>query len=59
MGGKPLSGTTCMYPNSTACVRAEASKCDFFLCVNNMDMKQGRVKSPYLFNVHMDGVMKE
>src|SRR5678815_352953 len=46
-----------MYDDSGACVRINGVKSDWFSI--NSRVRQGCVMSPWLFNLYMDGVMKE
>src|SRR5678815_4994791 len=46
-----------MYDDSEACVRINRVKSDWFNI--NSGVRQGWVMSPWLFNLYMDGVMKE
>src|SRR5678816_4814887 len=46
-----------MYDDSEVCVRINGVKSDWFSI--NSGVRQGCVMSPWLFNLYMDGVMKE
>ena len=46
-----------MYVNSLACVRAKVGESEGFLI--NSVVRNGCIKSPWLFNVYMNAVMKE
>ena len=52
MGGKLLS----MYVDSLAGVREKGGESDWFRV--DSGVRQGRIMSPWLFNVFMDAVMK-
>ena len=57
IGGKLLEGVKSLYVNSSACVRVgnEVSEC-FPVKVG---LRQGCVMSPWLFNLYIDGVVRE
>src|SRR5678815_5131771 len=57
VGGRLLNGIKSMYDDSEACVRINGVKGDWFSI--NRGVRQGCVMSPWLFNLYMDGVMKE
>src|SRR5678815_3019926 len=57
VGGRLLNGIKSMYDDSEACVRINGVKSDWFNI--NSGVTQGCVMSPWLFNLYMDGVMKE
>src|SRR5678815_2512593 len=57
IGGRLLNGIKSMYDDSEACVRINGVKSDWFSI--NSGMRQGCVMSPYLFNLYMDGILKE
>src|SRR5678815_4623106 len=57
VGGRLLNGIKRMYDDSEACVRINGVKSDWFSI--NRGVRQGCVMSPWLFNLYMDGVMKE
>ena len=56
-GGKLLCGIKSIYVNSSACVRVKGAESKQFRIYNGV--RQGWIMSPCLFNVYMDGVMKE
>ena len=56
-GGKLLSGIKSMYVDSSACVRVKGGESELFRI--DSGVRQGSIMSPWLFNVYMDGVMKE
>src|SRR5678816_4329836 len=57
VGGRLLNGIKSMYDDSEACVRINGVNGDWFRI--NSGVRQGCVMSPWLFNLYMDGVMKE
>ena len=57
VGVKLLSEITSMYVDSLACVRIKGGESEQFR-IDGV-VRQGCVMSPCLFNVYMDGVMKE
>src|SRR5678816_4156031 len=57
VGFRLLNGIKSMYEDSEACVRINGVKGDWFSI--NSRVRQGCVMSPWLFNLYMDGVMKE
>ena len=57
VSGKLLNGIKSMYDGSKACVRVNGSLSEWFDI--DSGVRQGCVMSPWLFNVFMDGVMKE
>ena len=57
VGGKLLIGIKSMYVDSSACVRVKWSESERFRI--DSGVRQGCIMSPSLFNVYMDGVMKE
>ena len=57
VNGKLLRAVQCMYEGSEACVRVCREESEWFEV--NVGLRQGCVMSPWLFNVYMDGVMKE
>src|SRR5678815_2244244 len=57
VGGRLLNGIKSMYDDSEACVRINGVKGDWFGI--NSGVRQGCGMSPWLFNLYMDGVMKE
>ena len=52
-----LSGIKSMYVDSSACVRVKGGESKWFRI--DSVVRQGCIMSPWLFNVHMDRVMKE
>ena len=54
---KHFSGIKSMYVNSSACVRVKGDESEQFRI--DSGMRQGCIKSPWLFNVYIDGVVKE
>ena len=56
-GGKHFSGIKSIYVDSSACVRVKGGKSERFRI--DSGARQGCIKSPWLFNLYMDGVMKE
>src|SRR5678815_3765702 len=57
VGGRLLNGIKSMYDDSEVCVRINGVKSDWFNI--NSGVRQRCVTSPWLFNLYMDGVMKE
>ena len=57
IGGRLLEGVKSFYRNSRACVRVGNSVSDWFSV--NVGLRQGCVMSPWLFNIFMDGVVRE
>ena len=57
VGSKLLNGIKSIHINSLACVRVKKRVIDCFGI--EIGMRQGFILSPWLFNVHMDAVMKE
>src|SRR5678815_3054874 len=57
VGGRLLNGIKSMYEDSEACVRINGVNGDWFRI--NSGVRQGCVMSPWLFNLCMDGFMKE
>ena len=55
--GKPSSGIRSMYVYSSACVRIKGDESGKFRI--DSGVRQGCIMSPLLFNVYMDGVIKE
>ncbi len=47
----------CFYKDSRACVRVGRGESDWFEV--NVGLRQGCVMSPWLFNVYMDGIVRE
>ena len=56
-GGKLLNGIKSMYVDSSACVRIKRGVSEQFRI--NSWVRQGFIISLWLFNVYMDGAMKE
>ena len=56
-GGKLLAGIKSMYVDSLACVRVKGDESRRFRI--DSGVRQVYIMSPWLFNVHMDAVMKE
>jgi hypothetical protein len=57
VGGRLLNGIKSMYVDSEACVRINGVVSEWFKIESGV--RQGCVMSPWLFNLYMDGVMKE
>ena len=57
VSGKLLEGIKSLHEGSKACVRVNGTLSEWFEIKNGV--KQGCVMSPWLFNIFMDGVMKE
>ena len=57
IGGKLLKAVQSFYVHSRACVRAGNDVSECFAV--KVGLRQGCVKSPWLFNVYMDGVVRE
>ena len=57
VGGKLLKGVQSFYNESRACVRSESGYSEWFDV--KVGLRQGCVMSPWLFNVYMDGVVRE
>ena len=57
VGGKLLSAIKSFYVDSRACVRVGDMESDSFGV--KVGLRQGCVMSPWLFNVYMDGVVRE
>ena len=57
IGGGLLRAVKSFYENSRACVRVGKEQSDWFEV--NVGLRQGCVMSPWLFNVYMDGVVRE
>ena len=56
IGGKLLRGLICFYDDSRACVTVGGTECLFGAHVG---LRQSCLMSPWLFNVYMDGGVKE
>ena len=52
-----MSGIRGMYVDRSACVRENGGESEWFRI--DSGVRQGYIMSPWLFNVYMDGVMKE
>ena len=57
VGGKLLAATQSFYRNSRACVRVGNRESESFEV--KVGLRQGCVMSPWLFNLFMDGVVRE
>ena len=57
VGGKLLIAVQSFYVDSRACVRVRMDVNEWFPV--NVGLTQGCVMSPWLFNVYMDGVVRE
>ena len=57
VNGRLLNGIKSLYDESEACVRVNRTESEWFKIENGV--RQGCVLSPWLFNIYMDGVMKE
>ena len=57
VGGKLLKAVQSFYVHSRACVRVGNDVSEWFLVT--VGLRQGCVMSPWLFNVYMDGVVRE
>ena len=57
VGGKLLKAVQAFYRNSRACVRVNGKVSEEFDI--HVGVRQGCVMSPWLFNIYMDGVMRE
>ena len=55
--GKLLNAMQSFYVDSRACVRVGNDVSEW--CPVNVRLRQGCVTSPWLFNVNMDGVVRE
>ena len=55
--GKLLKAVRSFYVESRACVRVGNDVSEWFPV--NVELRQGCVLSPWLFNVYMDGVVRE
>ena len=56
-GGELFFGIKSMYVDSSACVRIKGGESEQFRI--DSGVRQGYIMSTWLFNVYMDGVMKE
>ena len=57
VGGRLLRGVKSFYTDSRACVRVGQSESEWFPV--KVGLRQGCVMSPWLFNIYMDGVVRE
>ncbi len=57
MGGKLLSAMKSFYGVASACVKINGETSEHFEI--KVDLRQGCVMSSWLFNIYMDGVMRE
>ena len=57
VGGKLLCGVKSFYVDSRACVRVGNEVSEWFPV--KVGLRQGCVMSPWLFNIYMDGVVRE
>ena len=57
LGGKLLKAVQSFYTDSRACVRVGTDVSEWFPV--NVGLRHGCVMSPLLFNVYMDGVVRE
>ena len=57
VGSKLLAGVKSFYDGSRACVRVSGSESEWFGV--KVGLRQGCVMSPWLFNVFIDGVVRE
>ena len=57
VGGKLLKAVQSFYVDSKACVRVGNDVSEWFPV--NVGLRQGCVMSPWLFNVYMDGVVRD
>ena len=57
VGGRLLEGVKSFYENSRACVRVGNSTSEWFTV--KVGLRQGCAMSPWLFNIYMDGVVRE
>ncbi len=57
MGGKLLSAIKSFYEEVYACVKINGETSERFEI--KVGLRQGCVMSPWLFNIYMDGVMRE
>ena len=56
-GDKLLNGIKNIYVDSSACIRVKGGESEWFRI--DSGVRQRCIMSPWLFNVYMDGVMKE
>ncbi len=57
VGGKLLRAVKSFYEETSACVKISGQTSEHFEI--KVDLRQGCVMSPWLFNIYMDGVMRE
>ena len=57
VGGKLLSAVKSFYEEASACVKISGETSEHFEI--KVGLRQGCVMSPWLFNIYMDGVMRE
>ena len=57
IGGRLLRGVKSLYVGSKACVRAGNEVSEWFPV--RVGLRQGCVMSPWLFNLYIDGVVRE
>ncbi len=57
VGGRLLSAMRSFYEEASACVKISGETSEHFEI--KVGLRQGCVVSPWLFNVYMDGVMRE
>ncbi len=57
MGGQLLGGIRSFYENANACVRVNGELSESFSV--EVGVRQGCVMSPWLFNIYMDGCIRE
>ncbi len=57
VGGKLLSAIKSFYEKAFACVKISGEISEHFEI--KVGLRQGCVMSPWLFNIYMDGVMRE
>ena len=55
--GKLLSGIESMHVDSSACIKVKERESEEFRI--DSGMRQRCIMSPWLFNVYMEGIMKE
>ncbi len=57
VGGKLLSAINSFYEEESACFKSSGETSEHFEI--KVGLRQGCVMSPWLFNIYMDGVMRE
>ncbi len=57
VGGKLLSAMKSFYEEAYACVKISGGRSEHFEV--KVGLRQGCVMSPWLFNIYMDGVIRE